>query len=348
MKREYGVDLMKMMAMMMVVCHHVLQAGGVEGRLLATRGCFECVIEQLVHCFCYCAVDCFVLATGYIMCSRGFKYVRLFRLWRQVVGYSLALAVVAYFFFPKMAIGWRDWAMACLPLSHNTYWFFTQYAALFFLIPFLNRLMESLTGREAGRLLLTGLALFSFVPFVVGRDLFIIKWGYSCLWFFYLYLLGAALSRYGLPERIKATHVWLALGLGCVSTVGGQILGEYFTRRFGCGARFAELSYSYASPTLLLEAVALFLLCAKMRITSSFWQRLIVLLAPGTFIVYVVHSNPLFRQMTGWRTVFLPLADRGPLVATLAAMGIALVVFCGVMVIDVVRRQIVKWALKVV
>lgn len=35
MKRDYGIDLAKMLAMVMVVAHHVLMFGGVEEKLCA-------------------------------------------------------------------------------------------------------------------------------------------------------------------------------------------------------------------------------------------------------------------------------------------------------------------------
>ena len=109
--RNYGIDLLKMAAMMMVVANHILQGGGIYEKLLDSgRAC----IVQVFHCFCNCAVDCFVMATGYIMCRHAFKYVRIFRLWRQVVGYSLAIAVIAWIALPAGSVGWRDWAGAAM------------------------------------------------------------------------------------------------------------------------------------------------------------------------------------------------------------------------------------------
>ena len=38
MKRDYGIDLVKMLAMVMVVVHHVLMFGGVETMLAENGG----------------------------------------------------------------------------------------------------------------------------------------------------------------------------------------------------------------------------------------------------------------------------------------------------------------------
>lgn len=192
MKRDYGIDLLKMVAMMMIVAHHIL-SGGVEAKLSET-GVGGHYFLQVFHCFCYCAVDCFVMATGYIMCRHVFKYVRIFKLWRQVVGYSLVLAVIAWIVLPAGSVGWRDWAGAAMPITFNRYWFFTEYVALFFSIPFLNKMLGVLTNRERNVLMASGLGLLSVLPFFAGSDLFIVKWGYSYIWFLYLYLLGACLA----------------------------------------------------------------------------------------------------------------------------------------------------------
>lgn len=334
MKRDYGIDLLKMFAMMMVVAHHILQGGGAGGKFGGVGG----FIEESFHCFCYCAVDCFVMATGYIMCRHAFKYVRIFRLWRQVVGYSLGIAVIAWIVLPAGSVGWRDWAGAAMPVIFNRYWFFTEYVALFFTIPFLNKMLDALTGRERGILAVSGFGLLSVMPFLAGLDLFVVKWGYSFIWFLYLYVLGASLSAGNFKGRISTGWLWLALAVGVLGSAGGAVVGPILSARFGGGARVGELAYSYASPTLLLEAVALLLLFAKVDVRSGRLQKIIGLAAPSTFIVYVVHSNSVFRQLTHWKTCFQGLVNFGEAGVIVGTALLAVAIFIAIVVVDVARR----------
>ena len=339
MKREYGLDLLKMTAMAMVVAYHILQSGGVEGKL---SGADVPHLECAFRCFCYCAVDCFVMATGYIMCRHTFKYIRIFRLWRQVVGYSLAIATVAWVVLPAGSVGWRDWAGAVMPIVFNRYWFFTEYAALFFCIPFLNRMLGALTGREQCVLVASGFGILSVMPFVAGLDLFFVKWGYSLIWFLYLYLLGAILALGNFREKIATGWIWLLLAVGLCGSFGGEVVSPFLSARLGGGARLSELAWSYASPTMVLEAVALLLLFARIDVRSERLGKVIGLIAPSTFVVYVVHSNDNFRQIVRWKSCFLGLADMGEVGAVIGTAIFAVAIFIVVVCVDLARRVIVS------
>ena len=337
MKRDYGIDLLKMVAMMMVVAHHILQGGGVGGKFGGVGG----FIEESFHCFCYCAVDCFVMVTGYIMCRHAFKYVRIFRLWRQFVGYSLFFVVLGWLFLPAGTVGWRHWIGAAMPVLTNANWFLTQYFALFFTIPFLNKMLDALSGREKGILLLSGFCLLSVMPSVAGKDLFVTTWGYSYVWFLYLYVLGASLVD---VRKIVCSSGLLALGAtaGSILSAGCAIAGPMLTVRFGGGGRIAELAYSYASPTMLLEAVCLVLIFAKIEVRNLAFQRMISILAPSTFIVFVVHTDGMFKQLVGWRHAFTWMTDYGVACVVAGTIAASVLVYAVIVSADVLRRMVVR------
>ncbi len=112
--------------------------------------------------------------------------------------------------------------------------------------------------------------------------------------------------------------------------------------RVHCGgeARAWELSASYTSPTLMLEAIALLLLFSKISVGSRTIQKLIEFLAPSTFIVYIVHSNPVFRRMVDWYACFRWMADLGECCAVSLTLIFALVIFVAISTADAVRRKI--------
>lgn len=283
MKRDYGIDLAKMLAMVMVVAHHVLMFGGVEEKLCANGAGGNFV--RFIHCFCYCAVNVFVLATGYIMCRHEFKYMRIFRLWRIVVGYSFVVVLAVWLFVPSAHLSWRDWVSALMPISFDSYWFFTKYVALFLTIPFLNRMVLALSCKERMTLLASGFCLLSLSPVLVGRDLFGTAWGYSYIWFLYLYLVGASLSIHGVKDKFRGRYKIFALLGGCVFATVADPVAALLTRVIGGGGRLGELVWSYTSPFMLLEAVALLLICASLNVENVFLQGVIKMISPGTFVV---------------------------------------------------------------
>ena len=203
MQREYGIDFFKMFAMIMVVMLHIMGRGGVTAACAQESHSLHYVMEQLLETFCMSAVDCFVLATGYIMCRHEFKYSRIIKLWFEIVFYSLCITAVAACFCPWAAITWRDWVKAMMPIGTNQYWFVTMYVALFFTMPFLNHLLKTLDKKNLTRLLLTGFILLSFYPAIAGKDLFCTHGGYSYLWFIYLYMVAGIIALHKDKVTIK-------------------------------------------------------------------------------------------------------------------------------------------------
>lgn len=279
------------------------------------------------------------------MCRHDFKYFRILRLWRQVVGYSLAILVLAKIM--GVNVGMSDVANAVMPITTNQYWFFTQYFALFFTIPFLNKLMGTLSKKEIVVLLATGLGLLSVMPLFAGQDIFVTKWGYCYLWFIFLYCAGSAIYKLDLVGRVRSLYATLGLVAGIAISAIGAVGATYLPKLIGGGARVGDLAYSYTSPSLVLEAVALFVLFAKIEVKAPIWQKVITCLAPGTFIVYVVHTNVIFRDMVGWPSAFLPLSERSALSAIMGTSIIAFLIFATISMIDVFRRLTLTWIMGV-
>lgn len=339
MKRNYGIDLLKMLAMLMVVMLHIYGRGGVMEACAVNSHSLKYGISQLWYIWCTCSVDCFVLATGYIMSQHAFKYGRIFKLWGEVVFYYLAMTFVAAVFFPELHIGWRDWAMAVLPVATNRYWFFTEYVGLFLMIPFLNHWLRTLDRKQMAMLLVTGFGILSFYPSIVGSDLFVTHWGYSFLWFMYLYLLAGAIAMYKVCDKIKIRWAALAILISCGASLMLQI-GAHKVGKALCiqGGGWTQ----YASVGVLLEAVAMLIFFSKLEIRNKVAQWAIGLIGPSVFSVYILHSNSVFRKMIQWNGKFASLAEGSAFLVPLKVLAIALLIFSICIIIDVIRKNCLR------
>lgn len=280
------------------------------------------------------------MATGFIMCRHDFRYGRIFKLWRQVVGYSLAVTCFASLFVPSIQVGWRDWVSSAFPVLFDKYWFFTEYVALFFTIPFLNKLLDNLSRKEMVVMLFSGFCLFSIASLIAGRDLFITKWGYSYVWFVYLYMLGASLALCDVKSKVGKGVLWGMLFGGCLLSGGGAFGSSLLPRLIGGGARVGDLAYSYTSPALLMEAVALLLLFSKIKVENQNLTAILKFAAPGGFIVYVIHSDVVFRRMTSWNSCFSWFSDYGALGAVIGSAMVGVLLFVMIVGVDCLRRWI--------
>lgn len=338
MKRDYGIDLLKIVAMLFVVIKHIIFGGGFA--LSYEKSGITGGILAVLHAFVCPAVNCFVLASGWVMCQKEFKIGRIVKLWCEVEFYSLLVLLVAAVFFPSITIGRRDWIFTLLPLTMNRYWFFTQYVGLFFLMPVLNTAINHLNRKQLSVMLVAGFALFSFHPFFLKNDMMHLNRGYSMFWFAYLYLLAGTISVHHVLDRIPSCLAGVGILIGGVGSYLAFIGSNWLIPKLGMRVN-PNLFDAYNSPFILIGSLSMLLVFSRMRITAGWLQRSISFIAPGVFSVYVIHSHAFFRIMTNWNknwTRFLASHNIG--VCLVAIMSATVVIFTGCILVDAMRRKL--------
>lgn len=340
MKRLYGIDLYKALAMLMVVMLHIMGRGGVTEACVAYGShSFIYIFEQLFYNVCMCSVDCFVLATGFLMIGRSIKVKRIVYLWLQVVFYSLLMTGIAWFFFPSVNISVLDWVKAIMPLTYEQYWFVTAYVGLFFTIPVLNRVFVGLDQKDAFKYLAGGFVLLSLFPSIIGRDVFKTSFGYSYLWFIYLFMLGGGIRQYEVWKKIHFGKSVIFFMISLIAAFSLQVLWKPIVKLLGSEIVWGQ----YTSPFILIEVIALLVMFAKIQITSQRMQAIIGYIAPSIFAVYVLHSNGVFRRMIDWNGKFCSLADYGVVGVIVGIILVALIIFIASIIIDIIRRYVVNY-----
>lgn len=78
--------------MMMVVMLHTLSKSGLLYDTVV--GSLKYEASWFIEIFCYCAVDCFVLISGYVGVRCKFKFSRIILLWLQVVFYNVVCSLI--------------------------------------------------------------------------------------------------------------------------------------------------------------------------------------------------------------------------------------------------------------
>ena len=337
--REHGIDLLKIIAMFLIVVHHIVFWSGwgmVSGRI-GVKG----FVFSTVDGFCCMAVNCFVLCSGWIMSRKEFKPLRLVKLWLIVEFYSI-LALVVACIHPSINVTTRDLIFNVLPIAMNRYWFFTQYAGLFFLMPILNLAIERLYRRALCFLLIVGLVLFSFHPFFFKNDMYHVYRGYGLIWFAFLYFLGGVAANYGILKRVPQ---WVAM-LGVVLGGWGGVISFKLAVPINSwlGMRTDPSLYdAYNSPFLLLGSVSMLLLFSRVRKLPSIAQQFVSLASPSVFSVYIIHSNHYFRVITNWNerwTCFF--LSNGLVKVLIYVLFLSVLIFAGCVAVDVVRRFIAR------
>lgn len=330
-KRDLGIDLLRLFAMGLIILHHLLNHGG----LLFAFPTFSAsgMAMHLLNAFARCAVNTYALISGYVMVTSRFRPSRLIGLWLQVVFYGVVAVLCLPLMAPGSSAGLGDWICAVMPVSHNNYWYFTCYAAVFCLSPALNLLLRQMSKRQTGLLMAALIAVFSVLPMVTLNDPFQLQNGYHFGWLLILYLLGGAihLHGFGKPARKRsALIVFILCGvLGWASRLGIIALGADWLH---------ELLLHYTAPTMLLCGIALLRLFKGLKL-PAWLGKAVSVLSPLSFGVYLIHDNPLVRKhLVSMRMTALAGLNPVLLLAGLAACWAVVYAVC--LIIEWLRTKL--------
>ena len=291
--RNYGIDLLRLVAMYFVVVLHICNYGGVENTASSSFQQGICCIYKTLACT---AVNIFALISGYIGYSnRKLKISRLIELWLMVVFYSVILAVIMLITGAE-GVGYSEIIKACLPITLNNYWYFSAYAGLFFVMPLINRTLDTLTKEHFVRTAVVAVALFSVFGLVGSyfNDPFTLKSGYSMVWLGLLYYLGAGFKKFELGRIIPTTKLVRSLGVAwAISAFTAWIVSATQIEILQTLVDYVFLSY--LSPVVVLLSVLMCMLFSKWT-TEPCFKKLLTTCSASAFAVYIIHTNPLLWE----------------------------------------------------
>lgn len=278
-QRNDGIDLLRIIAMLMVCLLHVNL--WTKAHLVLLQG------KEYVYYFgiwteslCFIGVNLYAIITGYVCIRSSWKPARYLMLWVQVAFYTLGLGVIFIVFsrlgvYPDEVSVRHLIGIGKLLFVGSGYWYFAAYTALFLLLPFVNPLLLSLSRRKFTGLMLVLIVYLLLANVFQGSRFY--DHGYNMTWLVVLYCVGSYLQLY--PIRIPtyaSILVVLLLPLQPVVTVS---LGLHHW-------------LNYCSPVFVVYSICLFSLFVPLEINNRFAQRLIRWGAPLSFGVYLIHTHP--------------------------------------------------------
>lgn len=332
--RQCNIELLRIFSMFMIVFSHYIDHGIRNLHLHYNRFQPEVAADLFNYLslhFCYIftktGVDCFVLISGYFLIEK--KQIRgsIFRLWFQVIFYSLVIGLVLFFLGQ-----FKDFSATYIweslsPFPEGKYWFVSQYMGLMLLAPFLSQLAAHLNQRQMLYLLCILLILFFYWPF--GKKF---TNGMDLGWFVYLFLTGGYLRKYGVPEWVRK-HAGGLIGACALLFLLIQVAPKI--------SRYLSVKVVFTIPLVqnydftFFLSVLLFIYFANKPWEGKLAHR-ISQIAPYTFGVYLIHDFPLIRELL-W-PYLLKTYNFAPYV--IAGLVFSLLVFLCCIVIDSIRARI--------
>ena len=334
-KRNYGIDLLKIVSMYYVILIHILGHGGVvyNTQYLTLNDTIAWLLRILV----YCAVNLFALCTGYLYVDKKFKYKNIINLWILVCFYSVTITLL----FKHVNI--ISLIKAFLPVTNNLYWYFSSYFCFMLFTPFINRVLNNLSKGEYKCLLGTILFVMSgigFTSIIFDKDPVMIKYGFSPLWIMCLYIFGGYFKLYRTKFKTYSKKIYfliymlssLIMLLSRIIILKVPLLSAYIVN---------DLFIRYNSIFILVNSISLFLLFLKIKVHNRY-KNCISFLSKLSFSVYLIHEHPLVQTtFMKWRFVFLSTYPIYKMIFIILLSGLNIYIMCTI--IDIFRYYLFKF-----
>lgn len=336
-KRNYGIDLLRIVSMLMVVILHVLGQGGIL-KSLGDTVTAKYAVCWFLEAASMCAVNCYALISGYVGVSSNpnKKYKNIFRLYLNVIFYTVLISAYFRMFVPDTT-SWTYVLHSFLPFWYNTYWYYTAYFCLSFFMTYINIMIINLDKKKMAVLIVTIAVFFSIAPVVFWKDFYFEKNGYSFLWLSIMYVIGGCLRKMNLAEKFKKWQLALSYLLPVtIAWISKIIITANRVQEVN-----SELLLVYVSPCMMLASVALVLLFSKITIKRKTSIKLVKLFAASSFSVYLIHVHPLiWRYVVYGCTKFMVGFPTGGLIVAVLGISVGIYIVCSC--IDFVRIGIFK------
>ncbi len=339
--RMANLELLRCIAMMMVVILHFLGKGNLLPSLEQPDMDFTGYMAWLLESFCIVAVNTYMLISGYFLCTSSFKLSRLVNLWFQIAFYSIGFGLIGALsgILRETPFDTHYILTLFFPVSMGHYWFLTAYVFLYLMLPFIGNAVKQMGRQQLKLSLLFLLFMFCLLKSILPLRLEMDQMGYDCLWYLCVFLTGAYMRRFGIPFLSKKGRGTFVYVICCFTIFAGTMgLRAVYLKTGSLGLMLKMfLEYNHILP--FLAALGLFTAFAGIRLQGK-TASIVTRISPYTLGVYLLHENIGFRY--SWQEWFgAPGVDSLPRLL-LCTMAAAACVFCCGILTDMARSALMN------
>ena len=286
-RRNSSIELLRILSMLGVVILHYNNAGMGGGLGYVRPGSINEGYLFLSEAISINAVDVFILISAFFLSkSYNRKKRKIVELLIQVsvfrAGYYLLTVIQTGVFSIKELIN------AILPVNY----FIILYAVLYFISPYINRMLDSLSDVDTKRFIIRLFLIFSVWAILVdylqkdfnfsldglspiglgGSDN-----GYTIVNFALVYIIGYGVRRFSESISKKKTMLFLSLSIIFIFMISMIERKENVS---------AYITWNYNNPLIIIASACIVIAFAKM----SFYSRIVNELSKAAFTCFLIHT----------------------------------------------------------
>ncbi len=346
-KRLANIELLRILAMLMVVMLHYLGKGELLPTITTDMGT-TAYVAWILESLSIVAVNVYVLISGYFLVESEFKPGKIARLVLQVLFYTVVITALSLAFgiIGKEELGIYNLIVQLFPFQMEQYWFMTSYLVLYILSPVLAMGVKAMSKKQLQIVVIVFVTFMCVEKSILPVQIVFDERGYDALWFICLFLVAAYIRLYGI--RFLEKKVWAAIFyLGGVAMILAENLAiSVVYEKTGELGHLIGTSYHYNHIFVFLSSVGLFMFFKQLKIKDGWFASLVCKIAPYTLGVYLLHEHIYVRYLwpkwLGCETV------QGPVSLVVSALAAALVVFTVGILVDFVRSLLFKAGSKLI
>ena len=344
--RRSNLELYRIVSMLMIVAYHYTVNSGLDdigGPILESPMSINSLYLAMFGAWGKVGINCFLLITGYFMCTSKITIRKFLKLLLQIYFYRITIFSIFYLSgYESLSV--ERMVKLLMPVLGFRDDFISCFLAFYLTIPFLTILVHNLTKRQHELLIILMLICYT----VLGTlPFFVVRFNYIT-WFGILFFISSYIRLHPNP-LFDRCNLWGWLTLGCALAVFVSIaIMQYILGDKGVKLGFSGHYFVYDSNKLLAVCFALcsFLWFKNMNIK---YNRIINAFGAGTFGVLLIHAHSSTMRTWLWKDTIdcvghysLPLGN-----LILYSVGVVMVIFMICNLIDQIRiNTLEKWLFK--
>ncbi len=340
--RNYSLDLLRCVAMMMVVVLHFLDKGG-QLKPFTDTGVFSAkdITAWILEAFCIVAVNLYMLLSGYLLCESRFKVSNLLLLIARVWLYSVIVGFIGIALgTPAETVDTYFILRLLFPISMASYWFMTAYVFFYLLVPVLNMAAKAMDKKQL-QVVLAGLLIFhciikSVLPATLSADV----GGMDAMWYIILFFVAVYIRRY-----VKKVELpWIGYIATALLIFGEAYALRHVFLKTGSLSYIVKISYDYNHIFVLASSVFLFIAFLQLKVSEK-CGKVFAFLGKYSLGVYLLHENLSVRY--AWEKLFGCNKITSAIVLIITAFFAAVAVFVAGVIADFAGRKAGTCVLKI-
>lgn len=333
-QRESNLELFRIISMLLIVAHHYVVNSGLtslDGPIVSDPLSWRSLFLLLFGAWGKTGINCFVMITGYFMCTSHITAKKFAKLTFQWLFYRYSIYAI-FLATGYTAFKFTGFVTTVLPITVIEQNFTACFVIFWLFIPFLNILISHMNEKQHICLLL----LTGFTYIILGT-VHRVTMNYVS-WFMVLYLISSYIRLYPKAwfsnNKICGTLFFLLLAVGISSVVGCAWAGTKMNK-------FKPFFFVSDSNTFLAVAIGMsaFLFFKNLRIPYS---RFINTVAASTFGVLLIHASGNTMRQWLWKDTVDCVGHYSAKFMPLYAFGCVAAIFATCICIDILRIQFLE------